>query len=310
MNRLTLTKSSSHDSLFSDCSSSPEYIDEEHTSSKPIDGLIDPPNSPVVDPTSASQITPNETHQILKPDRYVDPTSSTIVKISEVPGLYYLPGLIQEELEDQLIRQISDSNLFCGGTQNQIMFFSTPQLVLSSSEIEVTLTRPEGGSSHSFLNWPTFLIELIHKLPNLFHAGNPENLDDLNDKIFDAKKLDLPWQVILNLYRPGEGISSHIDLLDRFDTIIIGLSLGSGVIMDFEHESQAKLERVYLDRGSGYVLTRDARFDWKHGIASNQSYDVILDHHSPSGNRRVLRNRNRISITIRRLREGGEVLGI
>ncbi|CEH18470.1 hypothetical protein CBOM_04870 [Ceraceosorus bombacis] len=40
-------------------------------------------------------------------------------------------------------------------------------------------------------------------------------------------------QLILNLYEPGAGIASHIDLAHRFDDGIFCLSLGSGVVMTF-----------------------------------------------------------------------------
>jgi len=39
--------------------------------------------------------------------------------------------------------------------------------------------------------------------------------------------------VIVNEYEPGQGIASHIDNAKLFDHIIVSLSLGSDVVMNF-----------------------------------------------------------------------------
>lgn len=229
------------------------------------------------------------------PALYISPLqSSSIVKINQVAGLYYIPSLINHELEIDLLQQISETNLFDSGHQNQLMYFSKPPT--------------QSSEKHSFLNWPLFLIDLIEKLPILIHQSNHENLDQLNDLISNPLKSKLPWQIILNLYRPSEGIKPHIDLLDRFDDIIIGISLGASVVMDFENQTTHQPERIFLEKGSGYILSGDARYKWTHGIKSDQLYDFVYDPIEGSS-RKIQRSRTRISITIRRLKEGGEVLG-
>ncbi|EGG07962.1 uncharacterized protein MELLADRAFT_85286 [Melampsora larici-populina 98AG31] len=115
--------------------------------------------------------------------------------------------------------------------------------------------------------------------------------------------------MILNLYKPHQGIKPHVDLLDRFDDLIIGISLGSSVIMDFENQIDPfQSERVYLQNRSCYILSNQVRFHWFHGIKSNQSFDYIYDPLEESV-RKIQRSRTRISITIRRLKEGAEVIG-
>lgn len=79
-------------------------------------------------------------------------------------------------------------------------------------------------------------------------------------------------QAIINEYHPGQGISPHIDCEPCFGDVIVSLTLGSGCIMDFTKDN----ERIalMLEPGSLLVLTGEARYDWKHGIAARRE-DVI-----------------------------------
>lgn len=47
-------------------------------------------------------------------------------------------------------------------------------------------------------------------------------------------------QMIINLYQPGQGLSSHVDLPHRFGDGIILCSFGSGTVMEFEREGKAR----------------------------------------------------------------------
>ncbi|KAG0143033.1 hypothetical protein CROQUDRAFT_661780 [Cronartium quercuum f. sp. fusiforme G11] len=302
---MTLSKRPSLDSLFSAGSSSLETFDQGPSPSiATIDSQLGLPVAPN-DPSPCPSTSSNAGLHDQKPARYIDPAQSSVVQVCEVPGLYYLPQLIDEEAERQMLKLVAESNLFCGGTKNQMMFFSNPILTPMKDDDVFPTCR---SFTHSFLNWPTFLVELIDQLPTLIQAANPGNLDQLNDAVFDPHKAHLPWQIIINLYRPLEGITRHVDLLDRFDDVIIGISLGSSAVMDFERDVDGIVERVYLEHGSGYILSRASRFSWKHGISANQSYDILVD--SSNGTERMVqRCRSRVSITIRRLREGGELVG-
>uniref|UniRef100_V5EZF5 Fe2OG dioxygenase domain-containing protein n=1 Tax=Kalmanozyma brasiliensis (strain GHG001) TaxID=1365824 RepID=V5EZF5_KALBG len=77
-------------------------------------------------------------------------------------------------------------------------------------------------------------------------------------------------QLILNLYAGAEGLSPHVDLVNRFADGIILCSFGpqgTGTVMDFTHERQAS-EHLFLPSGSVVVLSGQARYDWKHGISA------------------------------------------
>lgn len=129
--------------------------------------------------------------------------------------------------------------------------------------------------------------------------------------------------MIVNMYQPGEGISSHVDLLKFEDGIAI-ISLGSPATMTFTKidtsvtkglppfqlealwpnrptgaYSKTSLpagsclgnnlqQNVYLQAGDLLLLQGDARYRWKHGIAFNQACSLQY-------------LKKRISITLRRL---------
>jgi alkylated DNA repair dioxygenase AlkB len=95
-------------------------------------------------------------------------------------------------------------------------------------------------------------------------------------------------QVIINEYHPGQGISSHIDCEPCFGGAIASLSLGSGCIMDFNRDQERV--SVMLEPGSLLVLSGEARYGWKHGIAARHE-DVL------NGVR--YRRGRRVSVTLR-----------
>lgn len=134
-------------------------------------------------------------------------------------------------------------------------------------------------------------------------------------------------QMIVNGYKPGEGITSHVDLL-KFDDGIAVLSLGSPATMTFttlvaapasditidQSDDMPNMERnittdtmsphvcvntysnishclqhdVYLEPGDLLLLHGEARYMWKHGIAAQQS--CSLSHAA-----------RRVSVTLRKL---------
>ncbi|KAH9448348.1 hypothetical protein Pst134EB_022333 [Puccinia striiformis f. sp. tritici] len=249
----------------------------------------------------------------VEPACFFDLTSRSIVPFPAVPGLYYLPNFIDHIKESEWMSEISKLNFFSHQSKNQMMFFSCPDEFPEQSPQDDHNQNQDlvhQQQQHSFLNWPTFLVNLIDRLPSLLAAVNSEDLDHLNDLFFGSDKSNLPWQVIINLYRPGEGIEQHVDLIERFDEIILGISLGSNVAMEFKPVNQNGTNtghQLYLEQRSGYIIAREARYDWTHGIRANQKYDWVRDSSSHE-TRKVLRVRTRVSITIRRLKSSADLL--
>jgi alkylated DNA repair dioxygenase AlkB len=96
-----------------------------------------------------------------------------------------------------------------------------------------------------------------------------------------AKNLNLagympavPDQLIVNEYKPGQGIANHVDCEPCFGDTIISLSLGSTCVMDFLNKETNEKVEVFLEPRSLVVLKDDARYLWTHGIAGKKA-DLI-----------------------------------
>ena len=98
-----------------------------------------------------------------------------------------------------------------------------------------------------------------------------------------------PDQVIVNEYLPGQGIASHTDCIPCFGDTIASISLGSGCQMDFVG-GEAKTA-YYLEPQSLLILSGEARYHWKHGIAARKS-DKINNTAIPRARRLSLTFRN------------------
>ncbi|MDE0020040.1 MAG: alpha-ketoglutarate-dependent dioxygenase AlkB [Candidatus Poribacteria bacterium] len=89
----------------------------------------------------------------------------------------------------------------------------------------------------------------------------------------DGHLPELPDQVIVNEYEPGQGIASHIDCEPCFKNAIASLSLGSACIMEFKKKGEEKTTKTeaWLAPRSLVVLKGAARYEWKHGIPPRKS---------------------------------------
>lgn len=76
----------------------------------------------------------------------------------------------------------------------------------------------------------------------------------------------VPEQVIVNEYLPGQGIAMHTDAV--WGPVVVTVSLGDTYPMRFECGPQ-RYEFPLLPR-SALVLAFNARYAWRHGIASRR----------------------------------------
>jgi len=84
----------------------------------------------------------------------------------------------------------------------------------------------------------------------------------------------LPDQIIVNEYLPGQGIANHVDCEPCFGDTIITISLNSTCIMDFINlETKEKIE-VILEPRSLVVISGISRYNWSHGIVARKT-DII-----------------------------------
>ena len=93
-------------------------------------------------------------------------------------------------------------------------------------------------------------------------------------------------QVIVNEYKPGQGISPHVDHTGVFGDTVVSCSLGSAAVMLMQNRAGDVKVEVPLPRRSAVVLRGDARYKWKHSIPAR-----MADHSVPRG--------TRVSITFR-----------
>jgi alkylated DNA repair dioxygenase AlkB len=89
----------------------------------------------------------------------------------------------------------------------------------------------------------------------------------LADRLFAGGVTDTPFdQMLVNEYRPGQGISRHRDYAP-YGRTVVSLSLLSACVMDFRHPPTGRTEHLLLERRSLLVLSDEARYEWEHGIA-------------------------------------------
>jgi len=110
-----------------------------------------------------------------------------------------------------------------------------------------------------------------------------------------------------------------VDLLNRFDDGIIGVTLCGSCVMSFEEventfqsagkytEGAEKKWDLYLPERSVLVMSKDARYHWKHGIPG-RTHDLVEDedgNHKPC----LIKRGIRLSVTFRWLLPGADIVG-
>ncbi|KAI0650906.1 hypothetical protein C8Q79DRAFT_945608 [Trametes meyenii] len=218
-----------------------------------------------------------------------------------IPGLYFDPTItLPEALADELMWTCIRT-FFREGTANQVMLFERAAAPGAAQDV------PKASGL------PTCLTDLISLLGDLLRPAVPAATYDLLFSPSPASHSGPPRarQAIINLYWPGEGITPHVDLLDRYGDGIIGVSFGSGCAMQFaraDASPEANDEcALYLPKGSVLVMTEEARYQWTHGI--EKRFDDLVEA-LPGSPRSVLLERDvRLSITFRWLLPGADIVG-
>jgi len=118
---------------------------------------------------------------------------------------------------------------------------------------------------------------------------------------------ELPDQLTVNKYLPGQGIPPHTDTHDCCTETILSLSLGSGVTMEFRGPKGEQVP-VWLPPRSLLVMSGESRYCWSHGITPRHCDTVphsVLGHleHGLEGLTLVHRD-TRVSLTFRKTFKG------
>jgi alkylated DNA repair dioxygenase AlkB len=161
--------------------------------------------------------------------------------IADIKGLNYLPNFITQLEHDLLLKQI-DSQPWLSDLKRRVQHY---------------------GYRY---NYKARRID-----PSLHIGALPDWGLDLASKLYNENIIsELPDQLIVNEYQPGQGISRHIDCVPCFAETIISLSLGSSCVMDFTRVSTGEKISVLLEPRSIVVLKDDARYQWMHSIAARK----------------------------------------
>jgi len=207
--------------------------------------------------------------------RVIYPKGSSIKseQIPDVPGLFYRPNFITSQEESKLVTLI-DNQYWSVELARRTQQYGY--------EYDYSAVRDTNKDYYENRLTVTKLI--------------PEWLDKLCERLYEEGYF--PWkpdQIIINEYKPGQGIMPHVDHEASFKEVVASLSLCSGVIMNFKKKNVARVQYdIYLQPRSLVLMRDEARYEWTHGIAAS-----ITD--SVKG-KEILRKR-RVSITFRKVVE-------
>ncbi len=184
--------------------------------------------------------------------------------IPDIPGLRYVPEYIDDKQHDRLI-EIIDNQDWITELRRRVQHYGYKYGYGKQSTLDYLGKLPR---------WAAQLATQLKK-----------------DKLVE----ELPDQLIVNEYQPGQGIAAHIDREKFFKDTILSLSLGSKCVMDFIHSETREKASLLLVPKSLLILQGEARHVWKHGIAPRKT-DTYRDE-------RITRDR-RVSLTFRKVIEG------
>ena len=156
-----------------------------------------------------------------------------------IPGLQLIPNAITPEHHDHLVT-IVDQQPWLTDLRRRVQHYGYRYDYKSRSVDASQFLGPLPDWSLPFLE-------------QLQHAGLIKQVPD---------------QLIVNEYQPGQGISPHIDCRPCFGDVIFSLTLGSSCIMEFTHAEEKT--PLFLEPRSVLLMRGEARQIWKHGIPARK----------------------------------------
>lgn len=191
------------------------------------------------------------------------PASSSSVQnktcLDSIPGLTLITNFISEAEETYIWREIYNSpwNLSC---KRRIQYYGYRHHEIDREKLACVAPLPE---------FSTFVVKRI-----------------MEQKLLSEE----PGQLCVNEYRVGEGLTPHIDKTLDYGPEVIGISLGSDIIIEFYGPNKEKID-ILLPRRSLYLMEGDSRYKWRHGI-TGKKIDRLKDG-------KILVRSTRVSLTYR-----------
>lgn len=179
-------------------------------------------------------------------------------------GLSYLPAFISPAEQQQLIKAV-DAHSWSLALKRRVQHHGY-RYDYKSRRVERSM----------FLGpLPDFVASLLPRLQAVAAFGQ------------------IPDQVIVNEYLPGQGISAHVDCEPCFNNRIASVSLASSCEIEFQHRLNDQVFKLILAAGSLLVIADEARYDWTHQIRPRLRDNGIL-------------RQRRVSLTFRKVILEGE----
>ncbi len=179
----------------------------------------------------------------------------------QIPGLTYIPAYLSYDEQKNLLEQI-DALPWISELRRRVQHYGYRY------DYRAKVITPDLFLGH-LPGWAQRMAERLHT---------------------DGYAPNVPEQVIVNEYIPGQGIAPHVDCVPCFGDTIMSLSLGSTCLMTFSALDGFASEGLWLEPGSLLVMTGEARYQWKHGIPARKN-DVYKG-------QKITRAR-RVSLTLR-----------
>lgn len=193
----------------------------------------------------------------------VDENQDNKYECNKIEGLVYIPNFITQEEHEFILEQV-DQQPWLSELKRRVQHYGY-RYNYKSRKVDTSMKIGD---------LPEWMLVIAHKLKD--------------DGLFS----EIPDQIIVNEYLPGQGISKHIDCINCFLDPIISLSLGSTCMMNFVEKKTNNKQSLFLEPRSLVIFKDDARYKWTHAIPARKS-DINQGH-------KIMRQR-RISLTFRKV---------
>jgi alkylated DNA repair dioxygenase AlkB len=181
-------------------------------------------------------------NQISNQEQQHKTVNNILLLESSIEGLQYIPNYISSEEQSKLLQSVN-SEKWLGDLKRRVQHY---------------------GFKYDY---KARFIDYSMRIGNLPSWATPFAKQLKRDNYAP----EIPDQLIVNEYEPGQGIASHIDCQPCFGNTIISISLGSACIMNFINKYTKEKIEVFLEPRSLVVLKEEARYTWTHGIIGRKT---------------------------------------
>jgi alkylated DNA repair protein alkB family protein 8 len=253
---------------------------------------------------------------------YTDKAIVDRQELLPIDGLYYFPNFLNEEEQKELL-EIIDSRPFCSVIHRRQQFYgdvyyhTTHDVTSLQPEDPYALKSKEAPNSESELRKKEDESDSVSTEHSSTQSYDMSCMTWLVDKMMQAPyneipiftKEKYPTQFLVNEYLETHGIATHYDDENAFGDTIVTVSLVNPIPLRLQYPTHKinhckgveKEVKILLEPGSLFVMKREARCRWRHGITRAR---WVTDFRT--GERIIKRtwDYRRVSVTIRELLDG------